>query len=127
MSVSVRVEPSDRLVCFTLEGAVSIQQLRDAQESLRRDPQFRPEFDVLFDLRSATSGDIRSADVDALFSSSPFPASTRRAFVTSPGVSFGMGRVAGSLADMRGQSLRLFANLDLARRWLRDGETRTDA
>jgi hypothetical protein len=92
----------------------------EAQNRLRSDPDFRPAYRQLFDFRAAVPTDIGTDQVYALLDSNPFDVTARRAYGVSPRVGVGMGRVAQAVAEFRNLPLKIFEDMDAARRWLLD-------
>ena len=123
MSAEIRVE--DGIVVVAFRGAVTKDDTVEARAESAKlvVDQSAPRFFV--DLREATL-EMSVADIFAVNSShaDALPAGTRHAVVITPEMkSVGPEdvRFAETVAYNRGTELRIFADADEARRWLREG------
>ena len=121
MAITYLIDSSEGIVVVTATGPTSTMDVAHSQALLRENPSFRPTYHELFDFRGATPTDIYGSQVEALLHSAPFDVSARRAYVASPGVGYGLGRIAEAVATDHLQ-LRLFEDVEAARHWLL-GET----
>ncbi len=86
---------------------------------LQREVLFRPEFDQIVDCRLVTKIDITSDQLATLANMSVFAKSSRRAFVVSSDVNFGLSRMlATQLEVKKGQQTRVFRDMREALAWL---------
>jgi hypothetical protein len=121
MEIRYAIDAARGLVTVTVTGDVAARDIAGLQARLRADPEFRPEYHQLYDFRVATPTDLYGSDVDALLESSPHAAVARRAYVVSPGVGYGMARMAEAMGEARRLTVRAFLDLEAARRWLATG------
>lgn len=122
MAVTYVIDSNAQLVLMTATGPTSTSDIADVQRRLREDPHFQPTFNQLFDFRNATPTDVHNRQVEALLESSPSAPSSRRAYVVSPGVSYGMARMAAAMAEYQKRMVRVFLSMDAARAWVMTGE-----
>ena len=118
MPVNYVIEPEHRLVCMTATGKITTVHMLEFYRTLRADPGFRPEYDQIADFREAVPDGILGNQMGLSLDASPYLASSRRAYVVSPGLGYGMGRMASAFAEERRITSRLFDDVAEARRWL---------
>jgi len=86
---------------------------------LQREVLFRPEFDQIVDCRLITKVDITGEQLAALASRSVFAESSRRAFVVSSDLHFGLSRMLAMFLEIeKGQQTRVFRDMREALSWL---------
>ena len=86
---------------------------------LAPDPRFKPEFNHLVDCRQFERFDVTPAQIQDMGSQSIFTAQSRRAFVVSSALHFGMGRMFANYRDVRrGQLTVVFREMHEAIAWL---------
>jgi hypothetical protein len=86
---------------------------------LQREVLFHPEFDQIVDCRLITKIDITSDQIAMLANMSVFAKSSRRAFVVSSDLNFGLSRMlATQLEVKKGQQTRVFRDMQEALSWL---------
>jgi len=118
MPIKYRIEVSLRTVFTTPFGAYTDQDARQHVEDLRNEPDFEADFDQLFDARGVTSVELTGACVREIASIRMFGEGSRRAFATGTDVAFGLTRMFEMLRDDSPDEIRIFRNIDDARRWL---------
>jgi hypothetical protein len=107
-----------KLVVTRIWGAATEDEIFDHGQRLRNDPQFRPDFRQLVDMRGLTeirvgSGVIRDASRNQFFSPG-----VRRAVVANSDASFGMARMYAIASEMEGQTIEVFRDINVAEAWL---------
>ena len=86
---------------------------------LRGDPNFNPDFNQVVDCRGISVLDLNSDQLKELASQSIFSAKSRRAFVVSSDLHFGMGRMFAAYREIaEGQNVRIFRDMSEALSWL---------
>lgn len=112
------VEPHRRLVVTEGHGVLNETDLISAQVELREHPGFSPDYDGLVDIRGVTGFDVRTEVLGQLARNTAFGPGSRRAFVVSEGLSYGLTRMFEQQSEESGHQMRIFTNLAEARRWL---------
>jgi hypothetical protein len=119
MRVSREIDRENRVVVLGVTGALDDDGLLQLVSQLRSDPEVKPDFALLIDLREADGVAVTSLGVRAL-SAQPLVLSptSRRAVVVPSDLGFGMARMYEMLREDRGGVARAFRDLGEARRWL---------
>jgi hypothetical protein len=110
-----------QLVVTTCWGRVTFAEAKAHQDQLKSDPAFRPEFSQLFELDRVTDFALSLEEAKLLASGSNFfSASSRRAWVSSDPVIFGMGRLMEAYSEMAGSQAQtsVFSDRTEALKWL---------
>lgn len=120
MSCHYIIDKSRRLVISTASDCVTFAELQSHQDELLRDPDFKPEFNQLFDGTRATSLAVSIEQARALAKRAVFSSTSRRAFVAPSPAMFGMARVFESYHGMSDvpSHICVFYDLSEARKWL---------
>lgn len=107
--------------------ATGVFTLGDAlghMDRLSGHPDFKPVFNQIIDFRQATEIALTCDDVRNLAKRNVFSAGSRRAFLVTPGVQFGLGRVFATYRELEGEEgIRIFTDADQARSWISRTET----
>jgi hypothetical protein len=91
----------------------------DHMKILAPDPRFKPEFDHLVDCRKFERFDVTPAQIQEIGSQSVFAPRSRRAFVVSSDLHFGLGRMFANYRDVKcGQLTVVFRDMREAAFWL---------
>ncbi len=86
---------------------------------MRADPRFRPDFKQLVDCRTATAIDLTGEQVSELAGRSILSVGTRRAFVVSNDLQFGLTHMFAAYRENRGEKdARVFREMRDALAWL---------
>lgn len=117
VKVEIRIDAARQAVFITAEGKVTEAGITDAIARLRAEPNFRPHFSELLDMRGVTGFEVSSEAVRALTQLDLFDPSARRAFVVASDLAFGLARMY-SLARGPHEQLRVFRSVEEARAWL---------
>lgn len=105
-------------VVFTVAtGSISPDEALAVREAIRAAPGFSPTMHALVDLRQARLGWSHSS-LRRLGSDSPFSAMSRRAFVVSDDLHYGLCRVYAALSDEDAGEARPFRSLEEACAWI---------
>jgi hypothetical protein len=88
-------------------------------KSLGADPRFKPDFDHLVDSRKFDRFDVTGEQIQEMGSQSNFAPGSKRAFVVSSDLHFGLGRMFATHREARlGQTTMVFRELPAAIAWL---------
>jgi hypothetical protein len=100
-------------------GVFTHADFLDHMARLSADPRFRPEFDQLVDCRALTSLEFTSDEVSELAKASIFSRQSRRAFVVSSDLQFGMSRMFATYREISGaKEIMTFREMREALSWL---------
>ena len=116
MPVTHRIIEDLRLVVTTWVGDVTLEESRQHNEGLRRDPAFSADMRQLSDARLARS-QVTADGIRGLARSSPFGPDARRAILVSDDETFGVSRMYEAQATEAG-TMAIFRSRDEALTWL---------
>jgi hypothetical protein len=113
------IDPDRGLVSSRAWGQVSGLEFVEHQRRLSADPEFRPEYDQIWDCRDIE----RLSDVDAetmrrLAANNPFAAGSRRAVVSPSNATYGLSRMFEILTEESPDEFRVFRDWNEALSWL---------
>lgn len=125
MPIKTQIDTDTGLRRHKVKGKFTLMDIRQTLDNIYSQPDFRPDADVLWDLRDATP-DFSSEDVRQLaeFVAKKWgPSGTSRAaFVVSSDYQFGMSRMYEMLLKSQSQNtLMVFRDIEDAERWLAHG------
>lgn len=87
--------------------------------ALGKEPLFQPTFNQLVDCRAITEMKVTAAEIKDLAMRSLFDTSSKRAFVASNSIQFGMSRMFAAYREIHGQQeVRVFTEMKEALVWL---------
>jgi hypothetical protein len=123
MPIRYEVDAARRLVVATADAVVTETDLRDYVTSVLAHPDIRPGFRELADLRGVTRIEIPASVIadgipSAIKGLEPQLAETRTAIVASEENAEEVSRVYDLLGTVVPTTVRLFGNMDEARKWL---------
>jgi hypothetical protein len=118
MPVRFTVDPIHSLVLTVIEGPVTPGEMFAYHAALRKAPSFSPSFDCLTEYDAGSSFVGSPADIQRLVEGMPFDAGTRRAYVASVDLHFGLSRMAQVYAERKGVEVRVFRDRAAALVWL---------
>ena len=109
-----------RLVVTTGRGVLTFAEARNQQNALQADPAFDPTFDQLLDMTGVTEFALSPAEAKSMAAPTLFSPASRRAYVGSSPVVFGMGRLmeAHHAQQASGSITHVFGDLPSALAWL---------
>lgn len=99
-------------------GVFTDRDLSAHLDAFTNDPQFRPNFDQLADLREVTSVAITSSGIRDQVRENPFGPGSRRALVVSSDAAYGMARMFQTLHEESAAPVEIFRDFDAALAWL---------
>lgn len=113
------IDTQREIVFSKATGVLSAADVYDHMDRLKSSPDFRPEFNQLFDFRSVTKALLPHDEVRALAKQAIFSPRSRRAFVVSGDLNFGIGRVFGTYRELEGETgIVIFKEIREALAWL---------
>ncbi len=119
MPAEFEIDPEQGVVLSRGFGVFTHADYLDQMERLRRDSRFRPEFNQLVDCRAITLMNLTAAEIQDLAKKSVFNPESRRAFVVTSEIQYGLSRMLGSYRDVHGkQTLLVFKEMAEALSWL---------
>jgi hypothetical protein len=116
--VSYRIDREGRTVFTKASGVVTDADVLEFQKRLGDDPDFETDFRQLADCRAIEEIALTRGGVEEASSRSPFGAGSLRAFVVSGDAAFGMARMFENLRHRARDEVRVFRDVEEARRWL---------
>src|SRR5262245_39706735 len=118
------IDTNRRLVISCGTGTFRYADFLEHMAKLRSDPRFKAEFDHVVDCRKFEVLDLTATQIQQMGSRSIFAATSRRAFVVSSDVHFGLGRMFATFREAnRGQITMVFRDMLEATTWLGLPET----
>ena len=100
-------------------GVLGYSEVLDHMDRLSSNPDFRPEFHQLFDFREVTKATLSHQEIRTLAQRVIFSERSRRAFVVSGELNFGIGRVFQAYRDINGEpGIVIFKEMREALSWL---------
>jgi hypothetical protein len=122
MQVDKRVNAADRVLTLNLSGEIRDEDMLSLAIDIENDPEVKPDFSMLLDVRRADVRSVTSAGVRRL-AERPYALApeSRRGVVVPDELSFGMARMYEALRDKLGGAIRVFRDFDEAKRWVTTG------
>lgn len=118
MPVSYLIDRNQRLVLSRLSGAVTETEVHEHNRRLRTDPDFNPSYRQLVDLTGLTEILVGTPTINAVSQDQFFTPGTRRAFIATSDVAFGLARMFALRAEGTGQTIEVFRERRVAEEWL---------
>lgn len=122
MPFSLELDVDNRMVRIHLRGLIMDADLLAADDELRADLRFEPDFDELIDMSGATEEKISARVLRELAARPPlFGMGARRAFVVRNDLGYGLVRIfQARRGDVAGE-IQIFRSLAHADLWLGKG------
>jgi hypothetical protein len=119
LPASYTIDPSRRLVTTRVWGAATDEDIYEHGRQLRADPQYDPTFRQLADMSGITEILVTTGTIEEISRGGLFVPGTPRAFVASSNDAvFGLLRKYELHADILGQNVKVFRDLQAAKLWL---------
>lgn len=118
MPVAYSIDQSQRLVLSRLSGAVTESEVHEHNRKLRSDPDFIPNYRQLVDCTGLTEILVGTPTINAVSQDQYFAPGTRRAFIATSDVAFGLARMFALRAEGSGQTIEVFRDRRAAEEWL---------
>lgn len=119
MTAYYKIDKQRRLVLSSGWGVLTKADLVTHMEQLLNDPDFDPKFSQLADFSQVSSFDLTGDDVRALASKTVFSPQSRRAFIASGDLAFGLARMFETLRGLKGEGgIHIFREKEEALNWV---------
>jgi len=119
MPTEFTVHPNLGVVVSRGHGVFTHADFLDHMTRLRADPQFQPDLHQIVDCRAIAKMDLSHDQIKSLAGRSIFSARSRRAFVVSSDLHYGLTRMFAAYREIKaGQEVMVFDNPAAALSWL---------
>jgi len=118
LPVSYLIDQNQRLVVSRLSGTVTQTEVFEHNRTLRADPDFNPGYRQLVDCTGVTEVLLSTTTINAVSHSQFFTPGTRRAFIATSDLAFGLARMFALSAEASGQTIEVFRERRVAEEWL---------
>lgn len=119
MPAFYKIDKDRRLVLSTASGVFTLGDCLDHNRKLSADPEFDSSFSQLVDFTQVTKIDASPEDVRLLAQYSVFSPPSRRAFIMTTDLAFGMGRMYEIIREDQGDlGTQIFRTLEEALDWV---------
>ena len=119
MPAFYKIDKERRLVLSSGTGVFNKEAAQSHQERLLADPEFDSSYSQLMDFTHVTQIDLTAADVQQLALRNIFSPESRRAFLVTNDLGFGLGRMFEILRESAGErGIRVFRDLEEALDWV---------
>ena len=119
MPLDYSIDTQRGLVLSKATGLFGVAEAMDHIKRLFADPDFRRTHNQLIDFRQITALDLSTDQIRELASASIFGPDSKRAFVVSTDLQFGLGRVFSAYRHIEGEEgIRVFREMKDALQWL---------
>jgi hypothetical protein len=112
MAYGYKIDRQRRMVHVWMSGPLTVAEVREVAGKLAADPEVTGSFVELIDLREATT--------DAISAAATLDSATRRAFVTSDTLTYGLARMFGTHRELNRKQdvVAVFRRIADAEQWL---------
>ena len=129
MPITFRIDKESGVVCTTIDGYVSTDEIIEGLRNIMNHPDFRPGLNGIADLRNSDlntfSADVkRIAELLVEYRDKTGP--SRTAVLVSNDVTFGMTRVFQVFAEQSSVETAIFRDMEEAVQWLGVGNAGAD-
>jgi hypothetical protein len=124
MGVSYAIDRERHIVRSHGSGVLTLRCIQEFYSSLKADLAFESTYSCLGDLRAISEVAITASQIAASASLSIFAPGTRRAFIATSDVVYGVLRAYAAYNGIEGQEVRVFRDLVAAELWLETGDDR---
>ncbi|MGB2672796.1 MAG: hypothetical protein WA621_20270 [Candidatus Acidiferrum sp.] len=119
MPAFYKIDKERRLVLSSGTGVFNKEAAQAHQERLLADPEFDPSYSQLMDFTHVTQIDLTAADIQQLALRNIFSPESRRAFLVTNDLAFGLARMFEILRESAGErGIGVFRNLEEALDWV---------
>ena len=119
MPEAYHIDQTQRLVWSRCWGVLSDEDMLAHQARLRTEPDFLPDFNQLIDTSEVTEVPLSAQTVRQVAQHSVFAPESKRAFVVTKDVLYGLGRMFELCQSLKGGStVRVFRDRAVALAWL---------
>ena len=124
MPIELEIDQSASLTTFVVTGELRMDELRSALTEVYQSESFSMK--SLFDLRAGEASTLTSAEIREMVplieERRTHPGQARWAVVAPRDVEFGMSRMFEVFAEKIPSDMRVFRDIEAAKRWLETGE-----
>jgi len=115
MPADFYIDAKHGIVYSKATGVLDRAAVLDHMDRLSQHPEFRPEFNQLLDFRETTKVDLTAEQVQALAMRRIFSERSKRAFVVSSDLQYGLSRVFEAYRNLAGEKgIRIFREMSQA-------------
>lgn len=109
-----------RWVVVRAAGIVTYDEMMAARRKFTSDPNFRPDFYQLYDVRAVTRTTLTASEMGELAKATIFSPSSRRALVAPGGETYGLARMFQIYRGLNSgkDQIKLFSSIEDAEAWL---------
>ena len=119
MPTDFTIYPKWGVVLSRGSGVFTQADFLDHMTRMQADPKFNPVFNQIVDCRAIERMELTNTQIAGLASKSIFGARSRRAFVVSSGVQFGLARMFATYRELEAeQVVMVFQEMSAALSWL---------
>jgi hypothetical protein len=119
MSADFIIDVRRSMVFSRATDVLTVGDVLDHMERLTSHPDFRPEFNQIFDMREVTRVEMSGEDIKRLATKNIFAPVSRRALLVTPGLQFGLGRIFATYREFAGETgIRILIDEREAHSWV---------
>ena len=118
MPVTYRIDNANNIVFATASGELTAADIESFRREAADDPAFHQYLDTIFDFRNITGLSLTGEDVRDLTAGAIFHEQSRRALVVPTELMYGVSRMYSLYIGAESDVMRVFYDMDEARRWL---------
>jgi len=119
MPAFYKIDKAHKLVMSTVSGVFTLADAMAHHGQLLKDPDFDPRYSQLVDFTHTTTAALSADDIRKLAERRVFWPCSRRAFLVSGDLLFGLARMFEMLRENAGdEGIRVFRRLDDALEWI---------
>jgi len=119
MPADFYIDTQHGIVYSKATGVLDRAAVLDHMDRLSQHPEFRPEFNQLLDFRETTKVELTAEQVQVLAMRKIFSERSKRAFVVSSDLQFGLSRVFEAYRNLAGEKgISIFREMAGALSWL---------
>ncbi len=113
------IDAQQGIVYSKASGVLGHAEALDHMDRLSQHPEFRPEFSQLFDFRQVAKVELTADQVQVLAMRKIFSERSKRAFVVSSDLQYGLSRVFEAYRNLAGEKgISIFREMPGALSWL---------
>lgn len=121
MTISSEVLKSKRIVITRVQGTLRIGEFEAKQLELKKNPDFDPSFNHLFDMSGVTwMEDVTASVVKRIAQTRIFSPTSRRAIVAPDDLTYGFSRMYEVFSKANDSNLAVVRNEEQAMAWLEE-------
>ena len=118
MPITYYIDKGNKVVICEVSGTLTTDVIRNLRARLRNDPEFSPDFSLLFDLLDVTKFQMSSSELQLIAATTPMSKTSKRAYVARTTEVFGMVRMFATFSDADPKRFQVFRDIGEAREWL---------